>query len=71
VTPIFTDSPTFHVEAYYGETPEAERALLEFVRQAFGFFQDRQLVVPRYGDAVPMPDAPWRRTARRLDVMSR
>jgi hypothetical protein len=71
--PLFTSQKAFHVEAYYGVTPEAEKAILDFLKDAFRFFEDRQLVLPRYdeNDAPVLEDVNWKVHARTTEVYAR
>jgi hypothetical protein len=71
LSPFFTASMAFQVEAYWGETGEADRALVDFVRTAFQFYNARQLVLPRYGDGPALADHQWRASERRSDVYGR
>jgi hypothetical protein len=71
LTPLFTKYSVFHVEAYYGTTPEADKAMLDFLRQMFGFTNDHQLALPCYAGENVMGDAPWPRTVRRTEVYGR
>jgi hypothetical protein len=70
LSPLFTRSTQLHVEAYYGTTPEVDRALLDYLRQMFGFSNDRQLALPCY-HADNLMGGTGQLTVRRTEVYVR
>jgi hypothetical protein len=70
--PLFTSQQAFYVEAYYGVTPEAEKAVLSYLKDTFRFFADRQLILPGYADDPPtFEDVPWRFHTRTTEIYTR
>jgi hypothetical protein len=55
VQPFFLPHPIFEVEAFYGRSPEAERALKDYLATAMNFFKERHLSFPNYpGQGEPL-----------------
>lgn len=62
--PWLHDGRRLHVEAFYGRTPETEKALVTYLGEIFKYYQAEAVVIPRY-DEVPPPE-PWAGASREL-----